>query len=99
MKNRWSDKEMESFVKSCGATVPPEFARQVFATRLLGGEPDLALHGGGNTSIKTNTADFAGDLRPALFVKASGCAMENADRCDFIALDLDKLNKLRKKRS
>jgi len=97
MKNRWSDKEMESFVKSCGATVPPEFARQVFATRLLGGEPDLALHGGGNTSIKTNTADFAGDLRPALFVKASGCAMENADRCDFIALDLDKLNKLRKK--
>jgi rhamnose utilization protein RhaD (predicted bifunctional aldolase and dehydrogenase)/NAD(P)-dependent dehydrogenase (short-subunit alcohol dehydrogenase family) len=97
MKNRWSDKEMESFVKSCGASVPSEFAKQVYATRLLGGGPDLALHGGGNTSIKTNTADFAGDLRPVLFVKASGCSMENAGRNDFIALDLDKLNKLRKK--
>ena len=97
MKNRWSDKEMEAFVKSCGAPVPPEFARQVYATRLLGSEPDLVLHGGGNTSTKTNTADFAGDLRPALFIKASGCAMENADRGDFIALDIDKMNKLRKK--
>jgi rhamnose utilization protein RhaD (predicted bifunctional aldolase and dehydrogenase)/NAD(P)-dependent dehydrogenase (short-subunit alcohol dehydrogenase family) len=97
MNSRWSDKEMEAFVKTCGAAVPAEFARQMYATRLLGSEPDLALHGGGNTSIKTTVADFAGDPRPALIVKASGSSMAEAGRDDFIALDLDKMNKLRKK--
>jgi rhamnose utilization protein RhaD (predicted bifunctional aldolase and dehydrogenase)/NAD(P)-dependent dehydrogenase (short-subunit alcohol dehydrogenase family) len=97
MKNRWSAREMEAFVKSCGSSVPAVFAKTVYATRLLGAEPDLALHGGGNTSVKTAMADFAGDLRQALIVKASGRSMDNAGTDDFIALDLDKLNKLRGK--
>jgi rhamnose utilization protein RhaD (predicted bifunctional aldolase and dehydrogenase)/NAD(P)-dependent dehydrogenase (short-subunit alcohol dehydrogenase family) len=97
MKNRWTEKEMEAFVKSLGTAVPAELAKLVYATRLLGAEPGLALHGGGNTSIKTSAADFGNDTRPALFVKASGRSMENAGADDFIALDLDKMNKLRKK--
>ncbi|MBN2188103.1 MAG: bifunctional aldolase/short-chain dehydrogenase [Chitinispirillaceae bacterium] len=97
MKNRWTEKEMEAFVKSCGTGIPPEVAKLVYATRLLGAEPGLALHGGGNTSVKTAMADFAGDLRQALVVKASGRSMENADTNDFVALDFDRLNKLRKK--
>lgn len=97
MKNRWSEKDLAVFAKSCNKSVSPDFAAQVYATRLLGSEPDLALHGGGNTSIKTTAVDFAGDKRPALFVKASGIDMENADMADFIGLDLDKTNKARRK--
>ena len=31
-----------------------DLALRVYTTRLLGGEPKLVLHGGGNTSVKTN---------------------------------------------
>ncbi|MGA2508297.1 MAG: bifunctional aldolase/short-chain dehydrogenase [Chitinispirillaceae bacterium] len=96
MKNRWSDKEMESFVKSCGSSIPPEFVRQIYATRLLGVEPDLVLHGGGNTSLKLNMTDLLGETRHSLAVKASGVDMANAAAGDFVALDLDKMNSVRK---
>jgi rhamnose utilization protein RhaD (predicted bifunctional aldolase and dehydrogenase)/NAD(P)-dependent dehydrogenase (short-subunit alcohol dehydrogenase family) len=97
MKNRWSEQNMTAFVKSCGDAIPAELAKQIYATRLLGSEPDLALHGGGNTSIKTNATDFLGEARPALIVKASGCNMADAATGDFVVLDLDKMNHLRKK--
>jgi rhamnose utilization protein RhaD (predicted bifunctional aldolase and dehydrogenase)/NAD(P)-dependent dehydrogenase (short-subunit alcohol dehydrogenase family) len=95
MRNQWSDQECSLFVKSCGPEIPSSLAGQIYATRLLGGEPDLALHGGGNTSFKGEARDLLGETRPALFVKASGCDMAGAQAGDFVALDRDLLNRLR----
>ncbi len=94
MKNRWSDTDAAVFVASQGADVSPEFALVLYATRLLGSEPDLAMHGGGNTSLKGTAPNFLGDIRPALFVKASGCSLTGATAEDFTVLDYDTLVRL-----
>jgi rhamnose utilization protein RhaD (predicted bifunctional aldolase and dehydrogenase)/NAD(P)-dependent dehydrogenase (short-subunit alcohol dehydrogenase family) len=95
MRNRWSDQECSLFVKSCGQEIAPALAAQIYATRLLGSEPDLALHGGGNTSCKGEARDLLGDTHPALFVKASGCDMARVQVDDFVTLDINLLNRLR----
>ena len=52
-----------------------DLALRVYTTRLLGGEPRLVLHGGGNTSCKTKATDLVGDEWDVLCVKGSGWDM------------------------
>jgi rhamnose utilization protein RhaD (predicted bifunctional aldolase and dehydrogenase)/NAD(P)-dependent dehydrogenase (short-subunit alcohol dehydrogenase family) len=47
-------------------------AMRVYSSRLLGGEPALVLHGGGNTSVKATIPDFFGDPQEIIYVKGSG---------------------------
>ena len=76
MKNLWSDREARSFVrryaKEC---VNRDRALRVYTSRLLGGEPALVLHGGGNTSVKTTMKDVMGQNIEVLCVKGSGWDM------------------------
>ena len=54
MKSLWSDAEAKIYVERYGAKgVNADLALRVYTTRLLGGDPRLVLHGGGNTSVKT----------------------------------------------
>ena len=53
------------------------------------------MHGGGNTSLKGMVKTLPGDDVAALFVKASGIAMETITPADFVCLDLAYLRKLR----
>jgi rhamnose utilization protein RhaD (predicted bifunctional aldolase and dehydrogenase) len=55
--------------------VDRDLALRVYTTRLLGGEPRLVLHGGGNTSVKTSVTDLVGDQWDVLCVKGSGWDM------------------------
>ena len=34
--------------------IPEDLALRIYTSRLIGGNPDLVLHGGGNTSVKLN---------------------------------------------
>ena len=43
-----------------------------YFSRLIGSDPDLVLHGGGNTSVKTVHRNLLGDNLEGLYVKASG---------------------------
>ena len=45
---------------------------RAYTSRLLGREPSLVLHGGGNTSVKLRVPDFYGDEADVLYVKGSG---------------------------
>jgi rhamnose utilization protein RhaD (predicted bifunctional aldolase and dehydrogenase)/NAD(P)-dependent dehydrogenase (short-subunit alcohol dehydrogenase family) len=47
-------------------------AMRVYSSRLLGGDPALVLHGGGNTSVKAMAPDFFGDPQEIIYVKGSG---------------------------
>ena len=49
----WSDAEAEAFVAATPPRRRDDLALRVYTTRLLGGDPRLVLHGGGNTSVKT----------------------------------------------
>ena len=61
MNNLWSDGEAEATVaRYARQGVNRDLALRVYTTRLLGGVPELVLHGGGNTSVKTTMKDTLG---------------------------------------
>ena len=73
MKNLWSDGEARSFVRRYAKQrVNRDRALRVYTSRLLGAEPALVLHGGGNTSVKTVIKDVMGQNTEVLCVKGSG---------------------------
>jgi rhamnose utilization protein RhaD (predicted bifunctional aldolase and dehydrogenase)/NAD(P)-dependent dehydrogenase (short-subunit alcohol dehydrogenase family) len=97
MENKWSDESAKTFTDKFVGDFGIDLCELAYVTRLIGEEPDLALHGGGNTSIKSSVTDIFGDKIPALYVKASGFNMASITPHDFVALDgeyLLSLNKL-----
>ena len=77
MNNDWIEAEANECIETYGAQWGYDLALLAYATRLVGCRPDLAMHGGGNTSMKGRVKTLAGDEVAALFVKASGIAMES----------------------
>ena len=73
-----------------------DLALRTYATRLLGAEPSLVLHGGGNTSVKGNCTNLLGEKKAALYVKASGFDMAVIEPEGHPGLDLEYLLKLRR---
>src|SRR3712207_6951246 len=48
-----------------------DLRQRVYTSRLLGRDPDLVLHGGGNTSVKSGHTTLFGDDLDVLLVKGS----------------------------
>jgi rhamnose utilization protein RhaD (predicted bifunctional aldolase and dehydrogenase) len=61
MRSRWSDDEAATFVARYGARWGEELALRTYASRLLGGDDRLVLHGGGNTSVKGTFVNRLGE--------------------------------------
>jgi rhamnose utilization protein RhaD (predicted bifunctional aldolase and dehydrogenase)/NAD(P)-dependent dehydrogenase (short-subunit alcohol dehydrogenase family) len=92
MKNLWSDGDAGSCVKNYAKQgVGRDLALRVYTTRLLGGEPRLVLHGGGNTSVKTRMRDLAGEDAEVLCVKGSGWDMGTIEPAGLPAVRLKPL--------
>ena len=84
MKNLWNDKEAKSF--------GVDFLNQrVYSSRLLGRNPDLVLHGGGNTSVKGSYKNIFGNKIETLFVKGSGWDLISIEKDGFAPVDLKYL--------
>lgn len=66
----------------------------VAATRKIGADPALVLHGGGNSSVKTTEGDVTGAEQAVLYVKGSGGDMATIEREGFTPLRLDRLRAL-----
>ncbi|MGH7031680.1 MAG: bifunctional aldolase/short-chain dehydrogenase, partial [Stellaceae bacterium] len=77
--------------------VPPDLALRVYSSRLLGQDPNLVLHGGGNTSVKTIVRDLLGEDAEALCVKGSGWDMADIEPAGLPAVRLAALRKLRQR--
>ncbi|MGA8968978.1 MAG: bifunctional aldolase/short-chain dehydrogenase [Pseudolabrys sp.] len=96
MKSAWVDSDakaaLDHWIK---AGVSADLALRVYSTRLLGREPRLVLHGGGNTSVKTRIKDLLGDDAEVLCVKGSGWDMANIEPAGMPAVRIDSLHKLR----
>ena len=61
MKNNWSNKIAKNYIKKYKKLgFSKDLALRVYTTRLLGRNPELVLHGGGNTSVKTSINDIDG---------------------------------------
>ena len=96
MKNLWNDAQAEDLVAAYAKKgIARDLALRVYTTRLLGGEPRLVLHGGGNTSMKTRVTDLVGDEWDVLCVKGSGWDMGVIEPQGLPAVKLAPLLKAR----
>lgn len=64
------------------------------ASRLLGADPTLVLHGGGNTSVKLEVPDATGAMVRTLYAKGSGHDLATIGRDGFAPVRLDRLTRL-----
>ncbi len=84
--SRWDDVE--------AARWPGDLAQRVYTSRLLGQDPDLVLHGGGNTSVKLRQRTVFGDEVDVLVVKGSGSDLGDIEEPGFARLELDHVARL-----
>src|ERR1043166_4500805 len=94
MQSGWTDRDAEAAVARY-ANLGRDLALRVYTTRLLGQDPRLVLHGGGNTSVKTRLTDLNGDDDDVLCVKGSGWDMGSIEPAGLPAVRLAPLRKLR----
>ncbi len=97
MKNLWVESQAKSYIKRYGKDgVNQDIALRVYTSQLLGGNPELVLHGGGNTSVKTSIKDLAGDEVDVLCVKGSGWDMGDIEPAGLPAVRLHPLLSMKK---
>ncbi|ASC72689.1 putative oxidoreductase YuxG [Halomicronema hongdechloris C2206] len=87
MESRWDD----AIATPLG---DDPLALRVYSSRLLGQEPDLVLHGGGNTSVKATVRNFFGDDEAVLYVKGSGWDLATIEAVGFAPVRLVPLQRL-----
>ncbi len=96
MKSAWVDRDAEAMIaRYAQSNVSRDLALRVYTTRLLGQDPKLVLHGGGNTSVKTRVTDLNGDEVDVLCVKGSGWDMGTIEPAGLPAVRIAPLKKLR----
>jgi rhamnose utilization protein RhaD (predicted bifunctional aldolase and dehydrogenase)/NAD(P)-dependent dehydrogenase (short-subunit alcohol dehydrogenase family) len=96
MQSAWIDRDAEAAVTRY-QNLGRDLALRVYTTRLLGQDPRLVLHGGGNTSVKTRAADLNGEDVDVLCVKGSGWDMGAIEPAGLPAVRLKPLLKLRER--
>ena len=96
MKSRWNDDDAKRAVEAYGAEgVNEDIALRVYTTRLIGRDPLLVLHGGGNTSVKTRAVDDLGQEHDVIAVKGSGADMAEIEPWGLPEVKLGPLREMR----
>jgi rhamnose utilization protein RhaD (predicted bifunctional aldolase and dehydrogenase)/NAD(P)-dependent dehydrogenase (short-subunit alcohol dehydrogenase family) len=88
MKNLWNDQE--------AAQYQGDLELRVYTSRLLGQDPSLVLHGGGNTSVKLQETNLVGEPEDILYVKGSGWDLATIETAGFSPVRMPHLLKLAK---
>jgi rhamnose utilization protein RhaD (predicted bifunctional aldolase and dehydrogenase)/NAD(P)-dependent dehydrogenase (short-subunit alcohol dehydrogenase family) len=86
LKSLWNDAEAARFEGHLG--------QRVYTSRLLGREPSLVMHGGGNTSVKSRIKNIFGEEEEVLLVKGSGWDLETIEAAGFAPCRMDPLLRL-----
>ncbi len=93
MVGEYREEDAESALGAWGS-FGSDLALRVYTSRLIGADPLLVLHGGGNTSVKTRELDVTGEPIDVLRVKGSGYDLSNLVPEGLTALDLGALRRL-----
>ena len=100
MKSQWVEADARAMVDRYAADdVNEDIALRVYTSRLIGQDPTLVLHGGGNTSVKTRVADDLGEPIEVLCVKGSGWDLGDIEPEGLPAVRLGSLGALRERDS
>ncbi|WP_170763148.1 bifunctional aldolase/short-chain dehydrogenase [Ruegeria lacuscaerulensis] len=96
IENLYKADEANSWRKNAGTDpADQELGERVYTSRLIGQNPDLLMHGGGNTSVKLRRPDLFGNLQRVLHVKGSGWDLDTIEAPGLPGVWLDPLMKLR----
>lgn len=83
IKSLWNDADAADFEGDLGA--------RVYTSRLLGQDPSLVLHGGGNTSVKVRETNILGEEEDILYVKGSGWDLATIEAPGFTPIRMEHL--------
>jgi len=86
MESRWNEGDAAAFTGPVGECA--------YGSRLIGSDPSLVLHGGGNTSVKGSYVDITGAVIETLYVKGSGWDLGSIEAPGFTPLRLARLHEL-----
>ena len=96
IENRWNEDDARCWQDAAGDDpATRELALRVYSSRLIGSEPDLVMHGGGNTSVKLTARDVYGDKVEVLHVKGSGWDLDTIEAAGLPAVRMAPLARLR----
>lgn len=91
VENKWNAQQ--------AAQHTDDLSLRVYSSRLLGSDPQLVMHGGGNTSVKITETNLYGEDETLLYVKGSGWDLATIEAEGFAPVRLDPLQKLSKLQS
>ncbi len=94
MENKWNDSDAKAAIEKY-KDVAEDIALRVYTSRLIGADPSLVLHGGGNTSVKSRTRNKVNEEVDVLYVKGSGWDLDTLEPPGLPGVLLDHLQKLR----
>lgn len=97
MQNQWNDQDaahLPYLMRHSGHNISDALALRVYSSRLLGADPALVLHGGGNTSVKATQKNLFGEQEMILFVKGSGWDLATIEAPGFSPCRLEHLLRL-----
>ena len=86
MRSLWNDSDAADYHGDLG--------QRVYSSRLLGRDRSLVLHGGGNTSVKSEVTNIFGDAEQVLYVKGSGWDLETIEAAGFSPCRMSQLLRL-----
>lgn len=95
MNSRWDEAAAREAVARWGGVYGEAFALRLYSARLLGADPALVLHGGGNVSVKGTARSILGEKQEVFFVKASGHDLAVLEPQGLPGMDLAYLRRLR----
>jgi rhamnose utilization protein RhaD (predicted bifunctional aldolase and dehydrogenase) len=88
MKSRWNDDDAKGYVNAALSAGQSEaLGLRIYTSRIIGGDPDLVLHGGGNTSVKVAVEDGT----PLMHIKGSGWDLDTIEAPGLPAVRLPEL--------
>ena len=86
MLSRWNDAD--------AARCASPLDLRVYTSQLLGLEPSLVLHGGGNTSVKSAGSNLFGETEEILYIKGSGWDLATIEAAGFAPVQLEVLRRM-----
>jgi rhamnose utilization protein RhaD (predicted bifunctional aldolase and dehydrogenase)/NAD(P)-dependent dehydrogenase (short-subunit alcohol dehydrogenase family) len=94
MESSYRAAQAEKIVEKL-SSIPEVLALRTYTARLLGADPSLVLHGGGNTSAKGESTTLLGETVSVLYVKGSGWDLATIEPAGHPAVRLEPLRALR----
>ena len=92
MKSLWNDKTAQQYVRDYKKKkINKDLALRIYTTHLLGKNPKLVLHGGGNSSVKSVGKNLYKKDVNLIYVKGSGWDMSNLNELGMPGLELNPL--------